>query len=433
MTDFENVRLSRRAVLTGAAGGAAALTLATSPLARASTRFPFPFPTTAPWTLPGHDLAGSRFSNVRAGIGSERWRVHMPGGVTGAPLIWNRRVLAASFGGDVASFDLETGRQRWRQSFGTATYGTGDDARQLGFFGGIAVEGNRIIVASDRARCLDAVTGATIWEAPPLRPAGGDDYFWAPPVIAGLTVILGSGAGSEATSTRGRVTAYSLIDGRLLWSTPMVPVGGNGGGVLSQPTVDLARRTIYAATGAPYAPTATNIPGTDSLVALDLFSGRVLWSDQVHAADQLGYDLNSAPVLIGPSIVAVAGKDGFHAWDRRSHRRLWDVRTTPQSPAPGSPADPTTGPRVVRSRATAGASTGSRTTRRPDRAWPPRSTPPRVACSGRRRCRRSRSRRPPCRTTCSRCPAPMARSACSRRRPARCSRTWRSASRARAR
>jgi outer membrane protein assembly factor BamB len=340
MTDLENVRLSRRAVLAGAAGGAAALTLATSPLARANGWFP----ATAPWSLPGHDLAGSRSSSVRAGIGSERWRAHLPGGVTGAPLIWNRRVLAASFGGDVASFELETGRERWRDSFGTATYGTGADARELGFFGGIAVEADRIIVASDRARCLDARTGATIWETAPLRPAGGDDYFWAPPVIAGLTVILGSGAGSEATSTRGRVTAYSLLDGRLLWSTPMVPDGGNGGGVLSQPTVDLARRIVYVATGAPYAPTATNIPGTDSLVALDLHDGHVLWSDQVHAADQLGYDLNSAPVLIGPSLVAVAGKDGFHAWDRRSHRRLWNVATTPQSPAPGSPADPTTGP-----------------------------------------------------------------------------------------
>jgi outer membrane protein assembly factor BamB len=42
--------------------------------------------------------------------------------------------------------------------------------------------------------------------------------------------------------------------------------------------------------------------------------------------------------------VFVAGKDGFRAWNRRSRRRLWHVQTTPASPAPDAPADPTTGP-----------------------------------------------------------------------------------------
>lgn len=339
MTANLQAPISRRALLVGAVGGVAAATLATSPLARAASWLPLDMP----WQLPAHDLEASRSARVTIGVGTERWRQHLVGGVTGAPLIWNRRVLAASFGGDVAAFDLASGTQRWRTSLGTATYGTGDDARELGFFGGLAVQGDRIIVASDRARCLDARTGATIWEAAPLRPPGGDDYFWAPPVIAGWTVLLGSGAGSEASSTRGRVTAYSLIDGSLLWSTPTVPANGNGGGILGQPSVDLVRRTVYVATGAPYAPTAANIPGTDSLVALDLDRGRILWSDQVHASDQLGLDLNSAPVLAG-RVIAVAGKDGFHAWDRRSHRRIWNVQTTPGSPAPGAPADPTTGP-----------------------------------------------------------------------------------------
>ena len=72
------------------------------------------------------------------------------------------------------------------------------------------------MVASDRVRCLDARTGATIWETAPLRGTTGDDYFWAPPVIVEGIVLLGSGAGSEATETRGRLTAYSLEDGSLL-------------------------------------------------------------------------------------------------------------------------------------------------------------------------------------------------------------------------
>jgi outer membrane protein assembly factor BamB len=330
-------RLSRRAVLAGLAGGAAAITLAQSPIARAASWFP----RDRAWPLPAHDLAGTRAAPVQLGAVAERWRAHLAGGITGAPIIQRNRVLAASFGGDVGAFDLATGRQRWLRPLGTATYGT--DGRQLGFFGGLAVAGDRAIVASDRAVCLSVSTGATIWEADPIRAPGADDYFWAPPAIVGRTVLLGSGAGSEATATRGRLTAYSLLTGALLWSTPTVPETGNGGGILSQPTVDVLRRRVYAATGAPYAPQPGDNPGSDSLLELRLNDGVIVWADQVHAGDQLGLDLNSAPVIIGPLLV-VAGKDGFRAWNRLSRQRLWHVQTTPSSPAPGAPADPTTGP-----------------------------------------------------------------------------------------
>ena len=114
----------------------------------------------------------------------------------------------------------------------------------LGFFGGCAVHDGRVLVASDRLRCLRLRDGALLWEAEPLRQPGGDDYFWGAPVIACGLVLAGSGAGSEAAATRGRVSAYRLADGVLRWSTPLVPEGGNGGGVLSPVSVDLARRRL---------------------------------------------------------------------------------------------------------------------------------------------------------------------------------------------
>jgi outer membrane protein assembly factor BamB len=295
------------------------------------------------WLLPAHDLAGTRASEVTVGAVAERWRAHLAGGVTGAPLISRHRVLAASFGGEVGAFDSATGQQLWLRSLGTATYGAGAASRDLGFFGGLAAAGERIVVASDHAECLDTETGTTIWQAAPLRPPGGDDYFWAPPVIVGRIVVLGSGSGTEDEATRGRVTAYSLEDGGLLWSTPTVPVGGNGGGILGQPTVDPIWRRIYVATGATYVPESGPDPGTDSLVELRLDDGAITFSDQVHVGDQLGLDLNSSPVLAG-DVIVVAGKDGFRAWDRFSKIRLWHTQVTPATPAPGQPADPTSGP-----------------------------------------------------------------------------------------
>jgi outer membrane protein assembly factor BamB len=337
MSYAESKTFSRRAMLAASAGSAAAIGLGRAPLAFAgSSKRPC-----NPWRLPAHDLAASRASAVTVGSVSERWRAHLAGGITGAPVVSDGGVWGASFGGDVGAFDLATGTQRWLRSLGTAIYGA--DKRELGFFGGIAVHGNRTVVASDRARCLDARTGATIWEANPLRGADGDDYFWAPPVIAGRAVLIGSGAGSEATQTRGRLTAYSLETGKLLWSTPMVPEGQNGGGILGQASVDLHKGKVYVATGAPYVPQPGDNPGTDSLVELRLRDGTIVWSDQVHAGDQLGLDLNSSPVLVG-NLVFVAGKDGFRAWNRRTRRRLWHIQTTPNSPAPGAHADPTTGP-----------------------------------------------------------------------------------------
>lgn len=278
---------------------------------------------------------------MTVGAVAERWRGHLAGGITGAPLISGDRVLAASFGGDVGAFDLATGQQLWLRSLGTAAYG--DGSRQLGFFGGLAAAGRSIVVASDHAECLDAKTGATIWQAAPLRPPGGDDYFWAPPVIVGRIVLLGSGSGSEDEATRGRLSAYSLDNGALLWSTPMVPPGGNGGGIVGQPTVDPIWRRVYVATGATYVPESGTDPGTDSLVELRLDDGTITFSDQVHVGDQLGLDLNSSPVLAG-NLIVVAGKDGFRAWDRFSKTRLWHTQVTPATPSPGQPADPTSGP-----------------------------------------------------------------------------------------
>ena len=219
----------------------------------------------------------------------------------------------------------------------------GDEAIPQAFFGGPAVSRGRMLVASDRVFCLDADTGATLWETEPLRTPASDDYFWGPPVPVGPLVLVGSGSGSEAAATRGRLTAYDLGSGALRWSTPMVPPDGNGGGVMQPSTVDIRHGRAYVATGSPYVTVPGPNPGTCSLVELDVRDGRVLWQDQLHPHDGLGFDLNSAVVIAGRLLVA-AGKDGVHAWDRLARRRLWHRQLTPAETTPGAGAGPTNGP-----------------------------------------------------------------------------------------
>jgi outer membrane protein assembly factor BamB len=293
----------------------------------------------ASWPSAAHDLSGHRFvPGAIAGL-YPRWRLTLGGGVVGAPAVAGGVVYAASVGGDVVAASLRDGRVRWRRRFPTVRYGD----RHLGFLSAPALGGGRIFVASDRMRSLDMRTGRTIWAAPPLRSGREDDFFWGSPVVVDGLVIAGSGAGSERPTARGRITAYRAADGRRAWSTPMVPRGGNGGGVLAQVTVDPARGSLYAGTGAPYEVVPGPNPGSSALVELALRDGRVRWVDQVYPHDARGFDFNSPPMLIGRLAVA-ANKDGIFGWDRIARRRLWHTRLTAVSAKPGGKADPNHGP-----------------------------------------------------------------------------------------
>ena len=96
---------------------------------------------------------------------------------------------------------------------------------------------------------------------------------------------------------RGSVAALRIRDGQLLWKTYLVGVpretgknarglpmmGPSGVGVWSAPTVDARRNLVYVTTGDNYSHPATEL--SDAVVALDLASGRTVWSKQVTAGD----------------------------------------------------------------------------------------------------------------------------------------------------
>jgi len=338
-------RMTRRGLL--AAGGVVALGAAQ---ARAARAFPRPMVRGVArglraldgWPLPAHDLAATRDGSPLRGV-AERWRVSFPGGVPASAAIVDGRVYAASAQGRVSALRLRDGRELWRRELGTASYGSGDGVRELGFFAGVAVAGRAVIVGSDRVTALDTRTGATRWAAAPLRTATSDDYFWGLPQVVGDLVLVGSGSGGELPTARGRLTAYRLVDGKLVWSTPTVPDGANGGGLIGPSSIDERMGVAYVATGAPYEAVAGPNPGTCSLIALDLRTGRVLWQDQVYAHNTTGFDFNSAPVIVGERLFAT-NKDGIYAWDRIRRRRLWHTRVTDPLAGGATGAGPTGGP-----------------------------------------------------------------------------------------
>ena len=60
-------------------------------------------------------------------------------------------------------------------------------------------------------------------------------------------------------------------------------LGPSGIGIWTTPTVDTTRRRLYVTTGDNYSSPATEL--SDAVVALDMASGRIVWSQQVTKGD----------------------------------------------------------------------------------------------------------------------------------------------------
>jgi polyvinyl alcohol dehydrogenase (cytochrome) len=92
---------------------------------------------------------------------------------------------------------------------------------------------------------------------------------------------------------RGSVVALDAATGKQTWKTYVIPdapkqtsttasgvqrFGPAGGGVWSAPTIDAKRRVLYATTGDAYTEPAAKT--TDSIVAMNLDTGKIEWSAQ---------------------------------------------------------------------------------------------------------------------------------------------------------
>ena len=111
---------------------------------------------------------------------------------------------------------------------------------------------------------------------------------------------------------RGSVAALRIRDGKQLWRTYMtappqetgknaegVPrFGPSGAGVWSTPTLDAKRGLLYVTTGDNYSQPATGT--SDAVMALELASGRMVWSKQITTADVFNGTCRSEPEKCGP-------------------------------------------------------------------------------------------------------------------------------------
>ncbi|HUU25966.1 MAG TPA: PQQ-binding-like beta-propeller repeat protein [Methyloceanibacter sp.] len=240
----------------------------------------------------------------------------------------------------VYAIDAKTGEQFWhyKHKMGpVTTYCCGPNNR------GVAIYKDKVYMGTLDAKlvALDAKTGSLVWETQLADPELGYSETMAPTAVDGK-ILIGTNGGEYGI--RGFVRAYDAETGKQVWNFHTTPEDSTGvwathdatgkdmhrdiaaekaalkkmgdpyktlgGGVWQNPAVDLDNKRIYFVVGNPSPDLDGSIrPGdnlyTDSLVSVDLETGKYVCHFQYIAHDVWDLDSVSPPILVD-----VKDKDG---------------------------------------------------------------------------------------------------------------------------
>jgi alcohol dehydrogenase (cytochrome c) len=247
------------------------------------------------------------------------------------PLVLGEDVYVTTSTDEVMSINGKTGHINWTytpevdfsQSTGVGGYGVSVNR-------GVAAENGKLFLLTfdNKLQAISQKTGERLWSSQVENPATGAYESMAPTAYDGKVFVGDSGS---EDGVRGFVAAYDQKTGKKIWqfyTVPKqghgwVPKGGGGGTIYMPPTIDTKTGILYVGTGNP-APVIVGAkrPGknlyTDSILALDSNTGKLLWYHQEQAHDLWDYDAESPVVLFNTEIegrrvrgVAEAGKNGL--------------------------------------------------------------------------------------------------------------------------
>ncbi len=188
---------------------------------------------------------------------------------------------------------------------------------------------------------LDAENGKVLWDVRVADGALGYEITGAPVVFDGK--VFTGDAGADV-GINGRVYAFDVSTGALIWAFDMIPTGTQpgadtwgggaehgGGATWSSMAIDPVRRLVFVPTGNPAPDFNDKLrPGTnlytDSVVALSLDTGKLAGYVQQVPHDVHDWDTAAAPALFdlnGRHYMAVASKNGLlYVYDRDNYQTL---------------------------------------------------------------------------------------------------------------
>ncbi|PWT98097.1 MAG: cytochrome C oxidase Cbb3 [Terriglobia bacterium] len=209
------------------------------------------------------------------------------------PTVIDDNLFVGSASGVVQALSAESGCIRW-------VFQAGGPVRSA--IVAMPVEGRHSLFFGDTTGwlySLEAESGKLLWKKRP--EAHESTRLTGAPVAYQGTVYVGVASWEESRTTnpeypcctfRGSVVAFRAKDGSQIWKTYTIAEkprqtgkqwGPSGGSVWSAPTIDPKRGLIYITTGDNFSPPATNM--SDAVVALELATGRIVWSKQTTPGD----------------------------------------------------------------------------------------------------------------------------------------------------
>jgi polyvinyl alcohol dehydrogenase (cytochrome) len=278
------------------------------------------------WNGWGVDLQNTRFQpSADARLTAEqvqrlklKWAFGYPGlfAAYSQPAVKVGRVFVGGPLGQVYALDARTGCTYWVfQALGgvrgAVTIGPGETA----YFGD-----TRAYVYA-----VDSKSGNLIWKQQvddhPLARVTSSVKLYDGRLYLGISSReewLSASLEYECCTFRGSVVALDAKTGKILWKTHMIsappkPIrknsfetqlyGPSGAGVWGSPTIDEKLKVLYVGTGDNYTEPPTEL--SDSIVALNLQNGTVVWSRQITLGDAfnggcLQEDKSSCPKKPGP-------------------------------------------------------------------------------------------------------------------------------------
>jgi polyvinyl alcohol dehydrogenase (cytochrome) len=280
------------------------------------------------------------------------------------PAVIGRYVFIGATNGTLYALDADSGCTLW--GFLAAS----------GIRGGAAIgdaAGTPAVFFADGAGnvyALNAQTGKLIWKVRPVDHfaslATATPRYHKGVLYQGFSSFeegVGGDPKYQCCTFRGSVVALNAADGNKLWQTFTIPdpakptgmspagtqqYGPSGAAVWATPTIDEQADALYVATGDNYSdpPTRTS----DAVLAMDLKTGRVLWSTQLTSNDVFNnacsipipgncpathgsdYDFGQPPILLnlraGKRALVIAQKSGMaYGLDPDAKgKMLWQTR-----------------------------------------------------------------------------------------------------------
>ncbi len=235
-----------------------------------------------------------------------KWAFGFPGAgkAFGQPTVVAGRIFTGSDAGRVYSLDAATGCIRWTFKADASVR----SAISIGPVGKkwVAYFGDQ----KAQAYAVDAATGELLWKTrvdqfPAAMitgaPALYEGRLYVP--TSSYEEVTGAAPKYECCKFRGAVTALDASTGQQVWKSYTIaeepqPVrknkvgtqlwGPSGAGVWSSPTIDAKKHAVYVTTGDAYSDPVART--SDSFLAFDMATGKLLWSRQLTEGD--GYNLS---------------------------------------------------------------------------------------------------------------------------------------------